>query len=110
MNHVPTIVRLIRFPATLRLVRKGKQFVGPQLRSGPVLLSERHDPIDCTFRVTTPGVTFATGGTTVTGTEAFNEGEQRDLLCAAAGRTRFIITEIRVPPDVPVSSFRALRR
>ena len=80
MNNAPTIVRLIRFPATLRLTRKGKQFIGPQRRSGPVILSERHDPIDCTFRVTAPGVTFTTGGTTITHTEAFGEGEQRDLL------------------------------
>jgi hypothetical protein len=80
MSNAPTIVRLIRFPASLRLTRKGKQFIGPQRRSGPVILSERHDPIDCTFRITVPGVTFTTGGTTITHTEAFNEGEQRDLL------------------------------
>jgi len=80
MNNAPTIVRLIRFPASLRLTRKGKQFIGPLRRSGAVILSERHDPIDMTFRITVPGITFATGGTTVTHTEAFGEGEQRDFL------------------------------
>jgi len=80
MNNAPTIVRFIRFPASLRLTRKGKQFIGPLKRSGPVILSERHDPIDVTFRITVPGITFATGGQTVTHTEAFAEGEQRDFM------------------------------
>ena len=80
MNNAPTIVRLIRFPSSLRLVRKGKQFIGPLRRSGPVVLSEQHEPIDVTFRVSLPGVSFLTGGTTITVTEAFNEGEQRDVL------------------------------
>lgn len=80
MDNAPTIVRLIRFPETLRLSRKGHQFIGPLRRSGPVVLSERHEQVDVTFRITVPGVSFLTGGQNISVTEAFNEGEQRDVL------------------------------
>lgn len=80
MINAPTIVRLLRFPTSIRLEKKGNQYFGPLRRSGPVVLSERHDPVECTFRLTDPGLSFATGGKTVHGVEAFNEGEQRDLL------------------------------
>lgn len=80
MINAPTVVRLIRFPKTLRLEKKGNQFFGPLKRSGPLILSERHAAVECTFRLTDPGLSFATGGNTVTGVEAFGEGEQRDLL------------------------------
>jgi hypothetical protein len=102
MINAPTIVRLVRFPKTYALAKKGKQFVGPLRRSGPVILSERHDPIECTFRLTEPGLSFTTGGTTVMGTEAFNEGEMRDFLLPWAlvsdgkARPRQIILEIDV--------------
>src|SRR5690349_9719276 len=80
MINAPTIVRLIRFPKTYRLEKRGNQFIGPLRRSGPLVLSERHAAIECTLRVTDPGLSFSTGGNTVTGVEAFAEGEQRDLL------------------------------
>lgn len=102
MNNAPTIVRLIRFPESLRLARKGREFIGPLRRSGPVVLSDRHDPIDVTFRVTAPGFSFLTGGDTITVTEAFNDGEQRDVLVpwqlVADGRQRVsaIVLEIDV--------------
>lgn len=80
MDKAPTVVRLIRFPETLRLVRKGNQFIGPLRRSGPIVLSEHHEQIDVTFRITAPGVSFLTGGQSISVTEAFNEGEQRDVL------------------------------
>lgn len=98
----PTIVRLIRFPKTLHLDKKGNRYVAPLRRSGPVILSERHDPVECTFRLNDPGLSFATGGNTVHGVEAFNEGEQRDLLLpwtlVAEGRIRptMIVLEIDV--------------
>lgn len=92
MMNAPTIVRLIRFPKALRLEKKGNQYLGPQRRSGPLVLSERHAAIQCTFRLTEPGFTFLTGGNTVQGVEAFSEGEQRDLLLPWAivsdGKTR----------------------
>lgn len=100
--NAPTIVRLIRFPKTLTLDKKGNQYIGPLRRSGPVILSERHDPVECTFRLNDPGLSFATGGNTVQGVEAFNEGEQRDLLLpwalVADGRMRpaMIVMEIDV--------------
>lgn len=78
-NNLPTVVRLVRFPQTYKLARKGRQYIGPLRRSGPVVHSDRHGAIDCTFRVTAPGVTFSTGNTSITVTEAFEEGEQRDL-------------------------------
>lgn len=80
MINAPTIVRLIRFPKTYRLEKKGNKFFGPHKRSGPVILSDHHEAVECTFRLTDPGLSFATGGNTVMGVEAFNEGEQRDLL------------------------------
>ena len=80
MNNPPTIVKLLRFPESLRLTRKGRQFIGALHRSGPIVLSERHDAVDVTLRVTMPGFSFLTGGDSITVTEAFNEGEQRDVL------------------------------
>ncbi len=80
MNATPTIVRLLRFPASLRLLKKGAQYLSGKKRSGALILSERHQPVEVTFRTTLPGVSFSTGGTSVTSTEAFTEGEQRDVL------------------------------
>ena len=80
MINAPTVVRLLRFPKSLRLEKKGNQFFGPLRRSGPVILSEKHAAVECTFRLNDPGLEFATGGNTIMGVEAFNEGEQRDLL------------------------------
>jgi hypothetical protein len=80
MINAPTIVRLIRFPKSLRLEKQGKEYRGPLRRSGPLILSERHEAVEVTFRLNEPGLSFATGGNTVTAVEAFNEGEQRDLL------------------------------
>jgi hypothetical protein len=80
MNNAPTIVRLLHFPESIRLGRKGDQFVGPLRRSGLLVLSEREGPIDVTFRLPLPGFSFLTGGTAFTVTEVFNEGEQRDVL------------------------------
>src|SRR5688572_15157389 len=80
MNNAPTIVRLIRFPASLRLTRKGKQFIGPQRRSGPVILSDRHDPIGRTFRVSAPGRPGDRGATSIALRRAVGEGEQREML------------------------------
>jgi hypothetical protein len=94
MNTAPTIVRLIRFPASLRLTKKGKTFVSSQQRSGPLLLSERHEAVEVTLRIPVPGITFATGGQTVTRTEAFNQGEQRDVLLPWA---LVVEAESRVP-------------
>src|SRR4028119_1132122 len=80
MNDAPTVVRLLRFPATLHLTKKGNQYFSGMKRSGPLILSGRHDAVTATLKVNTPGVTFSTGGTSISYTEAFNEGEQRDLL------------------------------
>ena len=102
MINAPTVVRLIRFPKSLRLEKKGNQFIGPRKRSGPLILSEKHAAVECTFRVSDPGLSFSTGGNTVSGVEAFAEGETRDLLLpwqlVADGRNRpkQIILEIDV--------------
>ena len=102
MINAPTIVRLVRFPESLRLEKKGNEFRGPLKRSGAILLSERHDPVVLTFRLNDPALAFATGGDTITRVEAFNEGEQRDLLLpwalVAGGKTRpaEIVLEIDV--------------
>lgn len=80
MNDAPTIVRLLRFPQTLRLTKKGKEYSSGIKRSGPLLLSAQHEPVEVTFRVNLPGVSFAGGAKTVTAAEAFGEGEQRDVL------------------------------
>jgi hypothetical protein len=80
MINAPTMVRLLRFPTTLRLTRSGKIFRSPLRRSGPVVLSERQAAVIVTLRVTMPGVTFATGSNEATVQEAFSEGEQRDVL------------------------------
>lgn len=102
MNNAPTIVRLLNFPDTLRLARQGDTYVGAEKRSGAVILSERNEPIEVTFRVTAAGVEFATGATTVRRVEAFSEGEQRDimvpwqLVVAADARIPNLILEIDV--------------
>lgn len=102
MNNAPTIVRLLNFPDTLRLARQGDRYVGGEKRSGAVILSERNEPIEVTFRVTAAGVEFATGATTVRRVEAFSEGEQRDimvpwqLVVAADARIPNLILEIDV--------------
>ena len=102
MSIPPTVVRLLRFPKSLTLTRKGREFRGPAKRSGALVLSERHDPVDVTLRSTVPGVTFATGGTSITRMEPFAEGEQRDLLVPwslvvdATMRTPQILLELEV--------------
>lgn len=80
MNATPTIVRLLRFPTSLRLLKKGAQYLSGKKRSGALILSERHHSVEVTFRTNLPGVSFSTGGTSLTSTEAFTEGEQRDVL------------------------------
>jgi len=114
MSNAPAIVRLLRFPESLRLSRKGGQFEGPLQRSGPLVLSERQDAIDVTFRITAPGFSFLTGGTSIAVTEAFNEGEQRDVLVpwqlVAEGDRRIdlLVLEVAVAysgsPDVHTAS------
>ena len=104
MNNTtaPTIVRLLRFPTSLRLTRKGRVFAGPLKRSGALVVSERHATIDITLRVTDTDIEFQGGEKALTVVEAFTEGEQRDLLVpwglVVRGRTRtkLILMEVEV--------------